>query len=118
MKSLEQFAVLCICLFLGSFLKSIIPLPIPETIYGMSILFILFLIDYLKTDDVREASDKILENMSFLFLPVGVGIIENFDLFKQNFVSLVLITLLASTVAMIVTMLLVHFIQKRRKHVW
>lgn len=55
--------------------------------------------------------------MSFLFVPVGVGIIENFDLFTQNFVAMFVVTIVASTIAMAVTMLVVSFIQKRSKHV-
>lgn len=117
MNFLEQFAILIACLFAGTLLKSVIPLPIPETIYGMALLFILFVIKAIKTDDIRRASDTILENMSFLFVPVGVGIIDNFDLFKENFIAMFFITLIAATIAMIVTMTLVHAIQKRRKDV-
>lgn len=117
MNFLEQFAILIACLFAGSILKSIIPLPIPETIYGMAILFILFVIKALKTSDIKRASETILENMSFLFVPAGVGIIENFDLFKENFVAMILITFISASIAMIVTMALVHSIQTRRNDV-
>ena len=55
--------------------------------------------------------------MSFLFVPAGVGIIENFDLFKENFVAMILITFISAVIAMIVTMTLVHAIQRRRKNV-
>ena len=54
MNFLEQFAILIACLFVGSILKALIPLPIPETIYGMAILFILFAIKALKTSDEKE----------------------------------------------------------------
>lgn len=117
MNFLEQFAILIACLFAGSVLKDFIPLPIPETIYGMAILFILFVIKVIKTSDVKRASETILENMSFLFVPAGVGIIENFDLFKKNFLIMMFITSVTAIVAMIVTMTLVKFIQKRRKDV-
>ena len=117
MNFLEQFAILIACLFVGSILNAIIPLPIPETIYGMAILFLLFVVKAIKTSDVKRASETILENMAFLFVPVGVGIIENFDLFKKNFLALFFITLITATVAMAVTMLVVSTIQKRRKDV-
>lgn len=118
MKFLREFTILCTCLFVGSILKTLIPLPIPETIYGMAILFALFITKAIKTADVRGAANVILSNMSFLFVPVGVGIIEHFALFKQNFVSMFAITFLATAVAMTVTMLVVTLIQKRRKNVW
>ncbi|MFO3715402.1 MULTISPECIES: CidA/LrgA family protein [Anaerococcus] len=114
---LKQFVILCACLFVGSILKYLIPLPIPETIYGMAILFILFVSKALKTDDVKSASNTILDNMSFLFVPVGVGIIEHFDLFKASFISMFIITLISTAIAMTVTMLVVTLVQKRRKNV-
>ncbi|WP_296140752.1 CidA/LrgA family protein [uncultured Anaerococcus sp.] len=117
MKILKEFVILCACLLIGSILKYLIPLPIPDTIYGMAILFILFITKKIKTDDVRRASNVILDNMSFLFVPVGVGIIENFDLFTQNFVAMFVVTIIACTVAMAVTMIVVEFVQKRSKHV-
>lgn len=112
MNFLEQFAILIAALFAGSVLKAILPLPIPETIYGMVILFILFLTKILKTSDVKRASETILENMSFLFVPAGVGIIENFDLFRQNFFAMFVITLITASIAMIVSMKLVSIVQK------
>lgn len=117
MKILKEFVILCACLLAGSVLKYLIPLPIPETIYGMLILFLLFVSKKLNPDQVRKTSNVILDNMSFLFVPVGVGIIENFDLFTQNFVAMFVVTIVASTIAMAVTMLVVSFIQKRSKHV-
>ena len=117
MNFLEQFAILIACLFAGSILKAVIPLPIPETIYGMVILFVLFTIRALKTSDVKKASEIILENMSFLFVPAGVGIIENFDLFKANFIAMFFITLITAIIAMICSMKLVSFVQKRRRDV-
>ena len=117
MNFLEQFAILIACLFAGSILKALIPLPIPETIYGMAILFILFAIKALKTSDVKRASETILENMSFLFVPAGVGIIENFDLFKENFVAMFIITFITSCIAMIVSMKLVSIAQRGKKDV-
>ena len=110
MNFLEQFAILIATLFAGSVLKAILPLPIPETIYGMVILFILFLTKALKTSDVKRASETILENM--IFVPAGVGIIENFDLFRQNFFAMFVITLITASIAMIVSMKLVSIVQK------
>lgn len=117
MKFLKEFVILCACLFAGSILKSLIALPIPETIYGMAILFILFVTRALKTDNVRRASNVILDNMAFLFVPVGVGILEHFDLFKENFLAMFIITTVSTVIAMAVTMLVVTFIQKRRTNV-
>lgn len=112
MNFLEQFAILIAALFAGSLLKAVLPLAIPETIYGMVILFILFLTKAIKTSDVKKASETILENMSFLFVPAGVGIIENFDLFGQNFLAMVAITFITASIAMIVSMKLVSIAQK------
>lgn len=66
----------------------------------------------IKTSDVKKASETILENMSFLFVPAGVGIIENFDLFRQNFLAMVAITFITASIAMIVSMKLVSIVQK------
>lgn len=117
MNFLKQLIILCACLFVGSILKALIPLPIPETIYGMLLLFILFAIKAIKTDDIRKTSDAILDNFAFLFVPAGVGIIENLDLFKQNIVVILIITIITAAIALAITMLVVEAMQKRMKDV-
>ena len=73
MNFLEQFAILIACLFVGSILKALIPLPIPETIYGMAILFILFAIKALKTSDEKEHLKPSLKIWAFFLFQLELG---------------------------------------------
>lgn len=117
MKYLKQFAILLACLFIGSIIKSLVPLPIPETIYGMVILFLIFIFKLLKPDDIRITANAILDNMAILFVPAGVGIIEHIDLLKENIVAIFIITFLTAIIAMIITMILVKKLNKRENNV-
>lgn len=115
MKYLKEFVILCACLFLGVLTRKIINFPVPEAVYGMFYLFLALRFNILKVEDVKTTSDGILINLAFLFVPVGVGIMANYDVIKGKIPALVISVLIGTAVTMIVAGLVVQTLQKRRK---
>jgi holin-like protein len=64
----------------------------------MILLFILLFFKTLKADKIRGASDLLMRNMAFLFIPSGVGIMQIFDSISKHLLPLLAVCII-STVA-------------------
>lgn len=114
MDYLKEFVILCVCLFLGSISKSLINFPIPEAVYGMVYLFIFLKFNIIKKESIKATCDGILKNLAFIFVPVGVGIIANYEVIKGNVLIIIAIVVIGTIVTMGLTGLIVQSLQRRK----
>ena len=103
MKYLRQFMIILLVSFVGELLKYVIPLPVPASIYGLVILFILLETGILKLDAVKETSVFLIEIMPLMFIPAGVGLMESWGELKAVLVPVLVITLVSTIVVMVVS---------------
>ena len=103
MKILKQLAIILAISLAGELLSSVLPLPIPASIYGIVILFTLLVSRVLHVDDIRETSSFLIAFMSMLFIPAGVGLMTSFPLLAENLIAYVVITAVSTVVVMVVT---------------
>lgn len=103
MKILKQLAIILAISLAGEVLSSVLPLPIPASIYGIVILFTLLVSRVLHVDDIRETSSFLIAFMSMLFIPAGVGLMTSFPLLAENLLAYVVITAVSTVVVMVVT---------------
>ncbi len=115
MSLLSQVGVLMISLLIGTLLKMVIPIPVPITVYGMIVLFILLKVKAVKVDDVEPVSSKLLGNLAFLFVPAGVGMINEFKTLEGHLLVVFGIIILSNFLTLFVTGHVVQLIQKRGK---
>ena len=114
MKYLKEFVILCLCLFLGVITRKIINFPVPEAVYGMLYLFLALQFKIIKTEHVKTTSDGILANLAFLFVPVGVGILGNYDVIKGKVLILILLIVIGTALTMGLTGVIVQVLQRRK----
>ncbi len=111
MKYLKQLTVIFIITFCAEIIKLIIPLPIPSGIYGMLIMFLLLCFKIVKSEQVCDTANFLIGVMGVMFIPAGVGIINNLEIMSSMFgaviVSVVLITVAVMAVSGKVTDLLI-----------
>ncbi|MGL4799951.1 MAG: CidA/LrgA family protein [Cellulosilyticaceae bacterium] len=115
---LELSMVFAICLT-GEWLAMLLPIPMPASILSMGILFIAFLLRWLKLESVEHVSQFLLKNMAFFFIPAGVGILEYYELLKANMIPFILICILSTILtfaATAYTVQLVITLQTRKEH--
>ena len=84
MKYLKQFAIILAISFAGELLHSFIPLPIPASIYGIIIMFILLETKIVRLEQVRETGLFLISLMQLMFVPAVVGLIDVWDIVKQS----------------------------------
>lgn len=98
MHYLKQFMIISLITLVGELLSFLIPLPIPASIYGMIILFILLVSGRLKLESVKDVSAFLIAIMPVMFIPAAAGLIHSFSLLSGMLAAYIAI-LVVSTVA-------------------
>ncbi len=101
MKYLKQFLIILTISFVGEVLKMLLPLPVPASIYGMVILFVLLFTGILKLDAVKDVGKFLIEIMPVMFIPAGVGLMSSWGLLKPLLVPVIVITVVSLVLVMI-----------------
>lgn len=97
--------------FVGDTLSNSLHLPVPGSILGMIFLFLALQFKMLKFTDVDEVGSFLINNMTILFLPAGVGIMAKWSLISNFWWQIAVIVLLALIVNVFVLGHLVQFIK-------
>lgn len=97
--------------FVGDTLSNSLHLPVPGSILGMIFLFLALQFKVLKFTDVDEVGSFLINNMTILFLPAGVGIMAKWSLISNFWWQIAVIVLLALIVNVFVLGHLVQFIK-------
>ncbi|MBQ3008420.1 MAG: CidA/LrgA family protein [Oscillospiraceae bacterium] len=103
MKYLEQLSIIIAVCFAGEVVKHILPLPVPGSIYGMVIMFVLLLTGVLKLDKVEKVSDFLIDCMPLMFVPGGVGLIKFWSTLQSMMPAVIGSIVIVTPFVMIVT---------------
>lgn len=95
MKYLKQFFIILIISFIGEILNILLPLPIPASIYGMVLLFLLLSTSVIKLEDIKEAGKFLIDIMPVMFIPAGVGLMSSWGVLKPMLVPVTIITVVS-----------------------
>lgn len=87
MKYINQVLIILLISFIGELLNYFIPLPIPGSIYGMILLFILLCTGLVKLHQIREVGNFLIDIMPMLFIPSAVGIMAQFEQLKSIWIE-------------------------------
>ena len=115
MKYLRQFGIILAVTCVGEIMKYFIPLPIPGSIYGLILMFVLLLTKVIKVEHVKETGEFLIEIMPFMFIPAGVGLITSWSQLQPFLVPLLVITVVSTFVVMIVTGKVTDFLISKKE---
>lgn len=112
MKYLLQFTKILILAFISEILHAVLPLPVPASIYGIILLFILLETGLLPLDHIRETGKFLIEIMPVMFIPAAVGLLDVWDLIAPNLAAYAVVTVISTVVVMaaagLVTQAVIH----------
>ena len=103
MKYLKQFSIILFISLLGEILHSIVPLPMPASIYGLAILFTALSTGIIPLEEVRETGRFLIEVMPLMFIPAGVGLMKSWGVLKPLIIPVVVITVISLIAVMAVS---------------
>lgn len=109
----KQFLFILVINFAGVIIQNIFNLPLPGTILGMLILFVLLWTKVLKVESIEKVCDFLILNMIIFFLPPAVELLEYMALLKTGFLKIIILLVATTVITMIVTGKTVDFCIKR-----
>lgn len=115
MKYIKQFTIIIAISLLGEILNRIIPLPIPASIYGMTVLFVLLCSGVLKLSAVKETGKFLIYSMPIMFIPPTVGLIESWTTMQEFLLALIVISLISTIMVLAVAGHITQFIINNNK---
>ena len=102
MDKLKQLFWLLIFSYIGEILSLVISpfVAIPGSVIGMVILFLALHFNILPIEKVEDVGTWLTDNMAFLFVPAGVGLMTQFEVLGGNVWWQLLIILFVTTALM------------------
>ena len=116
MKYVKQLVYIITISFIGEILNHIIPLPIPASIYGIVILFLLLNFKIIQLSDVEDTGKFLIEIMPVMFIPAAVGLIESWEVVRLSLVQYLIVIVLVTVVVMVVAGKVTELLIKRGKN--
>lgn len=103
MKYIRQFVIILFISFIGEALKYVLPLPIPASIYGLVLMFVLLETKVLKVEAVQDAGKFLIEIMPMMFIPAAVELIDAWNVLQPILLQVAVITVVSTVGVMAVS---------------
>ncbi|MFT6537150.1 MAG: putative effector of murein hydrolase LrgA (UPF0299 family) [Loktanella salsilacus] len=98
---LQTLGLLLGCQLLGEVTVRGFGLPVPGPVLGLTLLVLLLAAMPRLAEQLRPTTTVILANLSFLFVPAGVGVIGNLGVLSDDGVALLAILTLSTVLSML-----------------
>ena len=103
MNYIFQLAIIFGISFIGELLNALLPLPVPASVYGLVILFLLLCTKIVKLEQVETVSEYLMAIMPLFFIEPTVGIMNSYGLVKGNILALFIACFLSFVAVVAVT---------------
>ena len=113
MKLYIQFMIILMFSFVGEALSTLLNLPVPGSIIGLVLLFLTLEFKWIRLRHIDTVGNFLLANMTILFLPPAVGVMQHYNDIKPYLLGIVIIIFGPLFLNMAVIGLVVQFIKRR-----
>lgn len=110
-----QLAIIMAVSFIGEVLHSVLPFPIPASVYGLILLFVLLVTKIVPLNKVEEVSEFMMAIMPLFFIEPTVGIMESFGLIQGKIAALFIASFFSFVTVLVVTGLTAQFMIRRKQ---
>ncbi|GGG92447.1 antiholin-like murein hydrolase modulator LrgA [Staphylococcus pragensis] len=97
----QQALTIAVVLLISKIIESFIPFPMPASVIGLVLLFILLCTGIVKLGQVEGVGTALTNNISFLFVPAGVSVINSLPILSQHPI-LILLLIIISTLLLLI----------------
>jgi holin-like protein len=97
------FTILLLCQLIGEIVTRLFHWPVPGPVLGMVILFCGLLVRGSVPEEMSAVTGGLLQNLSLLFVPAGVGVMLHAQLLAENWVALSFALVLSAAITLVVT---------------
>ncbi len=114
MKYIHQFLIIMIISFLGELL-SLLPLPVPASVYGLLILLICLFTGVIKLKDIEDVADWLILIMPVLFVPSAVSLMNVGNELLGDIIVIGVVLIVSTIVVMVTTGKVAQMIIERKE---
>ncbi len=105
---LESLAVLLLCQLFGELIVVYLGLPVPGPVVGMILLFAGLMIHGNIPEPLAQTTSALLQQLSLLFVPAGVGVMTHLTLLGNQWLPLTASLVISTLLTIAVTGLLMQ----------
>jgi holin-like protein len=111
---LQTFAILLTFQSIGELLTYSMHLPVPGPVIGMVLLFVYLLVDKGGVLEIIQGTvGELLRHLTILFVPAGVGVMVQLHRIGQEWLPIVVATVLSTWLAIAVSALVTRALMRR-----
>ena len=103
MKYIKQLTIIILVCFAGELVRYIVPLPVPGSIWGLVLMFILLVTGVIKLEKVEKTADFLVDCMPIMFVPGGVGLMRSWSTLKSMLPAAICSIVMVTPFVMLVT---------------
>lgn len=116
MKYLRQLMIILVTYFIGQVVQTLFHLPIPGSVVGLILLFLALHIGIIRVEMIEDVCEFLLSNMSFLFIPAGVGLMTSLGILKGKWIAFMVILIISTILVWVITAYTVKYLRKGSLH--
>jgi holin-like protein len=110
-----QVLFIHVFLFLGAALKEINPLPIPASMFGLILLFLVLYLKIVKLEWVEKGAKWLMAELLLFFVPSAVGIVNYDEILSLQGAEIVLLIGVSTVIVLGMTALVAERITGRKR---
>ncbi|HFJ5555516.1 TPA: antiholin-like murein hydrolase modulator LrgA [Staphylococcus aureus] len=79
----HQVIVIALVLFVSKIIESFMPIPMPASVIGLVLLFVLLCTGAVKLGEVKKVGTTLTNNIGLLFVPAGISVVNSLGVISQ-----------------------------------
>ncbi|WP_394157511.1 antiholin-like murein hydrolase modulator LrgA [Bacillus altitudinis] len=117
---LSQAFIFATVMFVSNLISMYLPIPMPASVIGLVLLFILLTTKIVKLEQVEQLGSSLTGLISFLFVPSGISVIQSLGVMQEVGVQVVGVIIIATIMLLAATglfsQLLMHLSERPQQH--
>ena len=110
---LGALTILLVFQLIGEVLAQLFALPIPGPVIGMALLFVALALRGGPSAELRDTAQNLLQHLSLLFVPAGVGVMLHFHRIGDEWLPLTAALVGSTLLTIAVTALVLRALMRR-----
>lgn len=111
----RALTILVLYQLIGTVIQQATDLPIPGAVLGLIMALFWFLVIGPPSADMRQTAQGLLKYLGLLFVPAGVGVINNIGLLRKDIWAIAISIIVSTILGMLVTGVTMQWFLNRQK---
>jgi len=112
---LGALTLLLVYQLVGEVIVRLLHLPVPGPVLGMVLLFLTLILRGEASPALRDTANGLLQHLSLLFVPAGVGVMVHARLIAAEWVPILAALVVGTAIALVITALVLRAMVGRRR---